>query len=117
MQDLDIIGLCGLWETKDMLHCQWLEREYDRSIKSGFFMDFFYKKVAEVFVRNVFISGAYVLGEKYIIEHVTKNTGDRLIQLISCTYAKVTDRTNYTIFFFVLTSLYVTGFVLLVYAL
>ena len=100
-----------------MLHCQWLEREYDRSIKSGFFMDFFSKKVAEVFIRNVFISGAYVFGEKYVIEHLTKNAGDRLIQLVSSTYAGVTNRANYTIYFFLLTSLYISGFVLLFYTL
>lgn len=100
-----------------MLHCQWLERKYDRSVKSGLYIDFFYKKVAEVFVRNVFISGAYIFGEKYIIEYLTKNMGDRLVQLVSSTYASITNHTNYTIYFFLLSSLYISGFLLLFYTL
>ena len=95
----------------NLLHCQWLEREYDRAIKSGFFIDFITKKIAESFVRNVFISGGYIFGEKYIIEHITKGAADRLILLVRNTYSNILDSNKYTVYFFLLSSLYLVGFV------
>jgi len=47
--------------------------------QSGFYIDFFLKKVVEVFIRNVFIYAALFFGEKYIIEQVTKKTVDSFI--------------------------------------
>jgi uncharacterized protein involved in cysteine biosynthesis len=47
--------------------------------QSGFYIDFILKKLAEVFIRNVFINAALFLGEKYMIEYITKKTVDSLI--------------------------------------
>ena len=40
--------------------------------QSGFYIDFIFKKFAEIFIRNVFIFGALFFGEKYMIEYLTK---------------------------------------------
>lgn len=40
--------------------------------QSGFYVDFFIKKLSEVFIRNVFVYAALFFGEKYIIEQLTK---------------------------------------------
>lgn len=98
-----------------MLHCQWLERECDRSIKSGLYIDFFFKKLAESFIRNVLISGAYVFGEKYVIEYLTKLMGDRVILLFSSLYSVVVDPKPSITFSFLLWSIYTMGFILIYY--
>ena len=36
------------------------------------YFDFFYKKLSEVFVRNVFIYAAQFFAEKFMIEYFTK---------------------------------------------
>ena len=36
------------------------------------YFDYFYKKISEILVRNVFIYMAQFFGEKYMIEHWTK---------------------------------------------
>jgi len=46
--------------------------KFHRFFQSGMYFDFFYKKVAEIFVRNIFIYMAQFFGEKYMIEHWTK---------------------------------------------
>ena len=66
-----------------MLHCRWLVSSYNRAVKSGFYIDFTLKKFAESFVRNFLISGGYFLGEKYIIEGLTKSSIDKVINLIN----------------------------------
>jgi hypothetical protein len=33
------------------------------------YFDYFYKKIAEIFVRNVFIYSAQFFGEKFMIEY------------------------------------------------
>lgn len=43
-----------------------------RFFQSGFYFDFFFKKLSEIFVRNVFIYSAQYFGEKYFIEIFTK---------------------------------------------
>jgi len=40
--------------------------------QSGFYIDFFVKKIAEVFIKNVFIYAAFFFGEKFEIEILTK---------------------------------------------
>ena len=40
--------------------------------QSGFYFDFIFKKLGEVFVRNVFIYSALFFGEKFLIEFLTK---------------------------------------------
>jgi len=47
--------------------------------QSGFYIDFFLKKLAEMFIRNIFISSALFFGEKYMIEHLTKKIVDSFI--------------------------------------
>jgi hypothetical protein len=47
--------------------------------QSGFYIDFFLKKMAEIFIRNVFINAALFLGEKYMIEYITKRTVDLFV--------------------------------------
>lgn len=47
--------------------------------QSGFYFDFIFKKLAEVFIRNIFIYSAMFLGEKYMIEHLTKKVVDTFI--------------------------------------
>ena len=53
--------------------------EFHRFCQSGFYFDFFYKKLTEVFVRNVFVYGAQFFGEKYIIEVLTKKVIDSIV--------------------------------------
>ncbi len=100
-----------------VLHCRWLEREYDRSIKSGLYIDFFLKKLAESFIRNVLISGAYVFGEKYIIEYLTKLMGDRVILFFSSIYSMLVDPKPSITFSFLIFSIYMIGLILLYYTL
>ena len=47
--------------------------------QSGFYFDFIFKKLAEVFIRNIFVYTALFFGEKYMIEHITKKTIDSFI--------------------------------------
>ena len=47
--------------------------------QSGFFIDYIFKKFAEVFIRNIFIYAALFFGEKYMIEFLTKKTIDNFI--------------------------------------
>ena len=42
--------------------------EFRKFCQSGFYFDFFLKKLAEMFVRNLFIYTAQFFGEKYMIE-------------------------------------------------
>ena len=50
-------------------------------IQSGFYLDFFLKKISEVFLKNVFIYSSLFFGEKYFIEVMTKKIIDNLIFL------------------------------------
>ena len=47
--------------------------------QSGFFIDFFLKKIIDVFLRNVFVFGAMFFGEKYMIERLTKKIVDSFL--------------------------------------
>ena len=47
--------------------------------QSGFFIDFFLKKLVDVFIRNFFIFGAMFFGEKYMIEKITKKIVDSFL--------------------------------------
>lgn len=62
-----------------MLFCFLLNNRFILLIQSGFYMDFFFKKLCEVFVKNVFIYTALFFGEKYFIEVLTKKIIDRYI--------------------------------------
>ena len=62
-----------------MLHSFILKKNFIRAVKSGFYMDFFYKKTCEVFVRNALICASYIFGEKYMVEFLTKLSVDKVI--------------------------------------
>jgi hypothetical protein len=47
--------------------------------QSGFYFDFFLKKLSEVFIRNIFIYAALFFGEKYMIEVLTKKIVDNFV--------------------------------------
>jgi hypothetical protein len=47
-------------------------------MQSGMYFDYVIKKIAEIFVRNVFIYSATFFGEKFIIEFISKKTMDNL---------------------------------------
>lgn len=43
-----------------------------RFFQSGMYVDFFFKKISEIAVRNIFIYMAQFFGEKFMIEYFTK---------------------------------------------
>jgi hypothetical protein len=56
-----------------MLSIFFIKFDFHRFCQSGCYFDFFYKKLSEVFVRNFFVYSSQFLGEKYMIEYLTKN--------------------------------------------
>ena len=40
--------------------------------QSGFYIDFFLKKLSDICIRNVFVFSAVFFGEKYMIEKITR---------------------------------------------
>ena len=79
------------------------------------YIDFFLKKIAESFIRNIFVSGAFLIGEKYIIEHLTKSAGDKVISLFSDIYSNPLSSSLYVIVSFLTLSMYILGFSFLYY--
>lgn len=55
-----------------MLSFFFLKFTYFRFFQAGFYFDFFFKKLSELFVRNIFIYTSQFFGEKYMIEFFTK---------------------------------------------
>lgn len=49
-----------------------LLRRFYRFVQSGFYLDFLFKKISEVVVRNLYVYSAQFFGEKFIIEVCTK---------------------------------------------
>ena len=47
--------------------------------QSGFYIDFFLKKICDLFIRNIFIFSAVFFGEKYIVEKLTRKVVDVLL--------------------------------------
>lgn len=43
-------------------------------VQSGLYLDFFFKKLVELFIRTYFIYTSQFFGEKFIIEYFTKKT-------------------------------------------
>ena len=62
-----------------MLYNFFITFKFHRFCQSGCYFDFFYKKISDVFVRNVFVYSAQFLGEKYMIEVLTKKVIDSSI--------------------------------------
>ena len=48
-------------------------------IQSGLYMDFFIKKLGEVFVKNFLVYTSNYFGEKYFIEVLTRKLIDNLV--------------------------------------
>lgn len=62
-----------------MLKYPSLKNSYYIRAKSGFYFDFFTKKVLEVFIRNFLIYSALFFGEKFLIEFLTKKILTKLV--------------------------------------
>lgn len=52
---------------------------FKRFCQSGFYIDFFVKKIVEIFIRNVFVYTSQFFGEKYFIEVLTKKAVDKCV--------------------------------------
>jgi hypothetical protein len=50
-----------------------------RFIQSGLYLDFFLKKIIEIFIKNFFVYASQFFGEKYMIEFLTKKVIDSSI--------------------------------------
>lgn len=55
-----------------MLHSHFIKANFFRFSQAGYYFDFFFKKLSEVFVRNIFLYTSLFFGEKYMIEVLTK---------------------------------------------
>lgn len=62
-----------------MLKSFFFSFNFHRFSQSGYYLDFFFKKISEVFVKNIFIFASQFLGEKYLIEELTKKIFDRTL--------------------------------------
>lgn len=72
-----------------MLRFKIVTFDFFRFVQSGFYLDFFIKKNLELFVKKFLIYATQFLGEKYLIEFLTKKIIDSSIfnvnKLISIT--------------------------------
>ena len=64
-----------------MLFSYYFSQRFFTLIQSNFYVDFFLKKLCEVFVKNVYIYTALFFGEKYIIEVLTKKVLENFVYL------------------------------------
>lgn len=64
-----------------MLNNFFFNFKFYRCVQSGFYIDYFIKKIIEILVKNYLIYSAIFFGEKFIIEFVTKKTIDNFINL------------------------------------
>ncbi len=62
-----------------MLYNFFITFKFHRFCQSGCYFDFFYKKLCDVFVRNVFVYTSQFFAEKYMIEVLTKKIIDKSI--------------------------------------
>ena len=62
-----------------MLKFKIITFQFFKFIQSGLYLDFFFKKLIEKFIKNFFIYSAQFLGEKYMIEYLTKKIIDSTI--------------------------------------
>ncbi len=76
-----------------MLKSKFVGFRFFRFIQSGFYLDFFFKKIIEVFIKNFLVYSAQFLGEKYIIEFLTK-------KIIESSIFKVNKLTKITSLFY-----------------
>jgi hypothetical protein len=64
--------------------------------KSGFYIDFFLKKIAEIFVKNIFIYSSFFFAEKFLIEFLTKKCVDNFILKVNSFFL---EEFNFNFFF------------------
>lgn len=62
-----------------MLYNFFLTFKFHRFCQSGGYIDFFLKKLSEVFLKNIFIYLAQFFAEKYMIEILTKKIIDNSV--------------------------------------
>lgn len=89
-----------------MLSAIWFKYAFHISAQSGFYVDYLYKRISEIFVRICFIYMSQFFGEKFMIEVWTKKFFFFTTQYFS-SFTNVT-KLNYFWFFFhlVVLSLY-----------
>ena len=66
-------------------------------MQSGLYFDFFFKKLSEIYIRNIFIYTSQFFGEKYIIEYLTKKLID--VQIFNSAKWVGLTELNFTYFF------------------
>jgi hypothetical protein len=66
-------------------------------IQSGMYLDYIIKKIAEMFVKNIFIYSSTFFGEKFIIEFLSKKTIDNLTSFFNVLF--LNKNYNYTNFY------------------
>ena len=66
-----------------MLFLIFFDYKFFVNLQSGFYIDFFVKKMAEVFIRNFFVYTALFFGEKYMIEVLTKKIFENYIMFFN----------------------------------
>lgn len=55
-----------------MIHTKFFTFKFYIFAQSGFYFDFFSKKICEIFIRNILIYSSQFFGEKFLIEFFTK---------------------------------------------
>ena len=69
-----------------MLNLFFLSKQLFNYFQSSFYIDYFIKKLAESFVRNVFIYTALFFCEKFLIEYITKKFIDSFLGYLSTSF-------------------------------
>ncbi len=67
-----------------MLNFFFLKKNLFNFFQSGFYIDFIIKKIAELFIKNVYIYVGIFFCEKFIVEFISKKTIDNFIFLSKC---------------------------------
>ena len=86
-------------------------------IQSGLYLDFFLKKLGEVFVKNFLVYTANFFGEKYFIEVLTKKLIDNFIYKQNKLFGFTTLEFSNFFYILVLLVLYILTFVNIFYIL
>jgi len=80
-----------------MLNSFFFSFNFHRFCQSGLFLDFFVKKIAEIFVKNIFIYTSQFFGEKYMIEELTRKIFERF--LFKTNKFLISTKLSYSLFF------------------
>ena len=62
-----------------MLFLIFFDYKFFVNMQAGFYVDFFIKKLAEIFIRNFLVYTSLFFGEKYMIEVLTKKIIDNFV--------------------------------------